>query len=167
MELTARPTVGSMAGKMQSKQSLTIARLRRLAPLALAIVALLVVRMYVRQVIELVRLRSWQSQLVSENAEIERDVAQLSFELERRDTEAWVVEQLHAMGLLAPEEVRVRAIPVTAAVPVTPTPPSPSRVSEVIEGTAFFRNETWNAWKALLLDDPSPGSGGLAPPSGP
>jgi len=67
MELTARPTVGSMAGKMQSKQSLTIARLRRLAPLALAIVALLVVRMYVRQVIELVRLRSWQSQLVSEN----------------------------------------------------------------------------------------------------
>jgi hypothetical protein len=167
MELTARPSVGSMTRKMQSKHSLTIARLRRLAPLALAIVALLVVRMYVRQVIELVRLQSWQSQLVSENAEIERDVAQLSFELERRDTEAWVVEQLHAMGLLAPDEVRVRAIPVTAAVPVTPTPPSSSRVSEVIESTALFRNEIWNAWKALLLGDPSPGSEGLAPPSGP
>jgi len=152
---------------MQNMRPQTKSRLRRLAPVALAIVGLLVVRMYIKQVVELVRLRGWRDQLVSENAEIERQVAQFSFELERRRTDAWVVEQLHAMGLLAPDEVRVRAIPVTAAVPATPAPASPARITETLESPALFRNETWRAWKALLLGDSPSASdpGGLAPPS--
>ncbi len=152
---------------MQNMRPQTKSRLRRLAPVALAIVGLLVVRMYIKQVVELVRLRAWRDQLVSENAEIERQVAQFSFELERRGTDAWVVEQLHAMGLLAPDEVRVRAIPVTAGVPATPAPSSPAGITETLESTALFRNETWRAWKALLLGDPPSDPGGLAPPSEP
>ncbi len=141
---------------MQSRGPFDRAWLRRVAPIALAVIGLLVVRVYVIQVVELVRLRTWREELASQNAELERQVADLSFELERRGTDAWVVEQLHAMGLVGPDEVRVRAVPVTAVATPAATPTNVPDGGAEQESEALFRNETWEAWKSLLLGEQSP-----------
>ncbi|MGC9358753.1 MAG: hypothetical protein ACP5G7_00050 [Anaerolineae bacterium] len=148
---------------MQGGRPFDKAWLHRAAPIAVAVIGLLVVRVYVIQVVELVRLRAWREELASQNAELERQVADLSFELERRGTDAWVVEQLHAMGLVGPDEVRVRAVPVTAVALPSATPtPLPDGVAER-RGEALFRNEIWEAWKDLLFGRQGPEIQALPP----
>lgn len=147
---------------MHGRRPFDKAWLRRMAPLFLVVLGLLVVRVYVMQVVELVRLRAWRNELMRENAEIERHVADLAFELDRRGTDAWVVEQLHAMGLVGPDEIRVRLVPMTVAAAPTPTPPSVPRVSQASQSTVPFRNETWEAWKALLFGERPSQPNGLA-----
>jgi hypothetical protein len=140
---------------MQSRRPFDKAWLRQAAPIALAVIGLLVVRVYITQVVELVRLRAWREELASQNAELERQVADLSFELERRGTDVWVVEQLHAMGLVRPDEVRVRAVPVTPAARPSALPTLLTDGFAESQSETLFRNEIWEAWKDLLLGEQS------------
>ncbi|MCD6302930.1 MAG: hypothetical protein J7M15_05330 [Anaerolineae bacterium] len=149
---------------MQSKRPFGKAWLRRAVPVTLVVLGLLVTRVYVMQIVELVRLRAWRDELVAENTELERQVADLSFELDRRGTDAWVVEQLHAMGLVGPDEVRVRAVPMTAVATPTVTPVFSANLLDEPQAETLFHNKIWEAWKDLLLGEQGPRTEAASPP---
>jgi len=119
-------------------------------------VALLFVVAFVTRAMDAYRLRAWRDRLQVEIQDLEREREALRAELERRQTYAWVDEQLRDMGMVPEGVVSVIAIPAgpeaAAGAPVGEDPaarptPSPRTVAE--EG-GWFRNAHWEAWQRLI-----------------
>jgi hypothetical protein len=117
--------------------------------------ALLFVVAFVTRAMDAYRLRAWRDRLRVEIEDLQREREALYAELERRQTYAWVDEQLRDMGMVPEGVVSVIAVPAgpepDPGAPVgedpaaRPTPPA----QEAGEG-GWFRNAHWEAWQRLI-----------------
>ena len=118
-----------------------------------AALGLLFVIAFGAKVLEAYRLRNWRERLQVEVRQLEREQAEWQYEVQRRQSTAWVEEELGRIGLVRDDQVSVVAV---AAAPVTtstissepaPAEPIPSTPAG---DTGLFRNANWQAWRRLI-----------------
>lgn len=113
--------------------------------------ALFFVVAFVTKSAEAYRLRRWAEELHTDIAEMERQIAELQAEVERRRSSAWVDEALRAAGWVPKEGMSVRLVPATALATVIPSPTPSGGISTQISPGTLFDNANWEAWRRLIL----------------
>lgn len=96
------------------------------------------------------RLRAWRDRLQGEIAALERERDGLKEELRRRQSMAWVDEQLREAGLVPPGVVSVVAVHAGPDLEATPAAPSREPAAAEPTRTALFDNPHWDAWWRLI-----------------
>jgi hypothetical protein len=118
-----------------------------------AALGLLFVIAFGAKVLEAYRLRNWRQRLQTEVRQLEREQAEWQFEVQRRQSTAWVEEELGRIGLVRDDQVSVVAV---AATPVTTATVSSQPVaagpipSTPVGDTTLFSNANWQAWRRLI-----------------
>lgn len=105
---------------------------------------------FVSTAVEAYRLRTWRDELVVEIAEMERERDTLEQELRKRDSVAWVDEQLRQAGLVPPGVVRVVAMPAQSE-SAAEEGPSEAESPQGAFGGGLFDNPHWEGWMNLIF----------------
>jgi hypothetical protein len=105
------------------------------------------------KVLEAYRLRNWRQRLQVEVMQLERKQADWQSEVQRRQSTAWVEEELNRMGMVRDDQVSIVAVVVTSATTMTVSsgPVSVEPISSTVAVDAgLFRNTNWRAWQRLI-----------------
>jgi len=100
------------------------------------------------------RLRTWRDELQGEITAMQRERDALRRELDRRQTYAWVDEQLRDAGLVPEGVVSVMAVPASPAATegaeAAPRSEVPAVPGVPVGGGGAFDNPNWEAWQQLI-----------------
>jgi hypothetical protein len=117
------------------------------------VLGLLFVIAFGARVLEAYRLRNWRQRLQAEVLLLEREHADWQSEVQRRQSTAWVEEELSRMGMVRDDQVVVMVVaatPVTSATVSSEPTPSKSITGIQVADTGLFRNANWQAWRRLI-----------------
>ncbi|MHB1356639.1 MAG: hypothetical protein ACYCZF_11765 [Anaerolineae bacterium] len=105
------------------------------------------------KVLEAYRLRNWRQRLQVEVHQLEREQAEWQFEVQRRQSSAWVEEELGSIGWVRDDQVRVVAVAVTPiATSIVGSEPTPAQSVPLdpMGDSTLFGNTNWQAWRRLI-----------------
>ena len=118
-----------------------------------AALGLLFVIAFGAKVLEAYRLRNWRQRLQVEVRQLEHEQAEWQYEVQRRQSKAWVEEELGRIGQVRDDQVSVVAVaatPVTTSTVSSEPAPAESIPSTFAGDTGLFRNANWRAWRRLI-----------------
>ena len=118
-----------------------------------AALALLFVIAFGAKVLEAYRLRNWRQRLQAEVRRLEREQADWQYEVYRRQSTAWIEDELGRMGQIRDDQVSVVAVaatPVSASTVSSEPAPAVFILSTAAMDSGWFRNANWRAWQRLI-----------------
>jgi hypothetical protein len=118
-----------------------------------AMLGLLFVLAFGAKVLEAYRLRNWRQRLQTEVIQLEREQAEWQYEVHRRQSDAWVEQELGSIGMVREDQVSVVAVAVLPI--ITETISSEPTATDLLPSdssaeSGLFRNSNWQAWRRLI-----------------
>ena len=118
-----------------------------------AALGLLFIIAFGAKVLEAYRLRNWRQRLQVEVLQLEREQAEWQYDVQRRQSTAWVEEELGRIGMVCDDQVSVVAVAVSSAtISTVSSEPAPAELvlPKPAGDGGLFKNTNWQAWRRLI-----------------